>query len=160
MMIDHARPAGRLQAGVQPDALQVGPQLVDRRVAALRVGGQRRQLALRGSTASRRSWSLRALRLATSTVRSCDDSPANAVPARLRPELDDDEQPEHEGHGRDRQLVPPSVHASRPGSPRPVTAAPSADGRRPGAGVAQGDRPGEGRHVDRLRLGELRRRMP
>ena len=74
-----AGPGRRIDPGVQPDPPQVGAQLVDRHVAALGVLLSVDELALQVAT-SPRSWSLRSLRLATSTVRSCDDSPANAAP--------------------------------------------------------------------------------
>ena len=66
---------------------------------------------------SLRSWSLRALRLATRTVRSWRTAPARRGAAGLGAQLDDDEQAEHEGHGRDRQLVATAcIAVSPPGS--------------------------------------------
>ncbi len=61
-----------------------------------------------------RNWSLRALRLATRTVRSCDDSWARPDRAGLRAELDDDQDPEDDRDGGDRELARSSVHVSRP----------------------------------------------
>ena len=71
---------------------------------------------LERSTTSVRSWSLRSLRFATSTVRSCDGQLGEARVAGLRAELDDDEQAEDEGHGRDRELAAASVHGQPPGA--------------------------------------------
>ena len=92
--IETPGPCAGSMPGVEPDPPQVGAQLVDRRVAALGRSGRGPPSSRSSVAISPRSWSLRSLRLATSTVRSCDDRPANAVPARLGPELDDDEQAE------------------------------------------------------------------
>ena len=64
---------------------------------------------------SRRSWSLRAFRFATRTVRSCDDSWASPELAGLGAQLDDDEQAEDQGDGRDRDLAAGAMHRQPPG---------------------------------------------
>ena len=108
-------PGRRIDAGVQPDAAQVGAQLVDRHLAALGVVGQGRQLALQAGDLAAQ------LVVAVVEVRDEDrqllrGQPGERRAARLGPQLDDDEQPEDEGHGRDGELVPSLVHRQPPGS--------------------------------------------
>ena len=128
------------QARIRLRSLRIWPADVSpRSTAPARVSRWRSSAAI-----SWRSWSLRVVRLATSTVRSCDDSAARPVVGRLRPELDDDEEAEQEQHGRDREAA-----ATGGASGRAHGAL--GGGRHVRAAVAEGDRAGERRQVDRRR---------
>ena len=99
--------------GVEADPPQVGPQLVERHVAAFACSGQDDELALqRGDLAPQ---------LVVAVVEVGDEhrqvlrrQPGEGRAARLGPQLDDDEQPEQERDGGDRQLVARRATHRRP----------------------------------------------
>ena len=99
----------------------------DRRLAAVLVRGERRELALEGRDL------LAQLVVALVEVRDEDrqvlgDERREPGAAGLGAQLDDDEQAEHEGHGRDRQLVATDVHRGQPGGLEAGPAAGVGDG--------------------------------
>ena len=76
-----------------------------------------------------------------------------AARTRLRPDLDDDQQPEDGRDGGDRELARQPVHVSRPVRSRGGRRR-RARWRRERPRVAERDRPDERRHVHRLRRGQ------
>ncbi len=108
-----AGPGHRVEAGVRPHPLEVGGELVDRDVAARAVLDERLELLVEHRDL--------APELVVAGVEVRDEHRqvlrgqlGETGVAGLRAELDDDEQAEHEGDGRDRELAAAAVHAQSP----------------------------------------------
>ena len=72
--------------------------------------GHRGRAGARASAISSRSWLLRVVTLATSSVSSWTDRPLRPWSAACESQLDDDQEPEHEQDGRDRDAARAPAH--------------------------------------------------
>ena len=108
-MIETPGPDRRVDARVEPDAAQVGPQLVDRRVAAIGVLGEDIELALEGRDLGP-ELVVAVVEVGHEDGQVLRGQTGERRAARLGAQLDDDEQAEQERHRGDRELVPTATH--------------------------------------------------